>query len=540
MTESVQNCYICQQCSVGESMIDKNEFFKQFTLRICSSLEIEKALWSCFLYIRELMPADQLVLTTYSRDLGSIRVVATASSTGGAIHADETHLPASLRNEIEDAAKFPRVRVADDVFKDPILRLIARQRHWEPSSAIVNRLLIEGKYVGALNVRALGTGRYTEEDVSLWGLVNEPAAVALSNSERYRQLQMHREMLVDDRGYLQGELRERVGVDVVGADFGLREVMEKVRGVAPLLSPVLLVGETGTGKEVIANVIHNLSPRSEGPLIKVNCGAIPETLIDSELFGHEKGSFTGAVSQRRGRFERAHTGTIFLDEVSELPLQAQVRLLRVLQEKEIERVGGTRAVPVDVRVLSATNRDIEDLVAKKLFREDLYFRLKVFPIAVPPLRGRKEDIPALVQYLIKKKAKDMALHSLPVLGEGAIDPLMHYDWPGNVRELENAIERAIILSRGRPLHFEKILGPLGPAVLHGSENHERILTLNELQASHIRRVLDRTRGRVEGKGGAAALLDVNPGTLRHRMRKLGIPFGKRGDSWLGETRSGNP
>ncbi len=507
--------------------MEESDFFREVTLRICGSLEIEKALWICLLYVREVMPADQLILTIYNRELGTVRVVATASSVGGALHSDDTPLPRGLRMEIEDAAKYPRVRIANDVFQDPILGLIARQRQWEPSSVIVNRLLIEGQYMGALSVRAFGKGRYTEEHMRLWRLVNEPAAVALSNSERYRELCARRDLLADDRNYLQSELRRGVGVDVVGADFGLRDVMEKVRSVAPLLSPVLLLGETGTGKEVIANAIHSLSPRSEGPLIKVNCGAIPETLIDSELFGHEKGAFTGAISQKRGRFERAHGGTIFLDEVSELPPQAQVRLLRVLQEKEMERVGGTRGIHVDVRVISATNRDLEDLVTQRFFREDLYFRLKVFPIALPPLRERKGDIPALLQYLIKKKAAEMVLPTAPALAQGAIDGLMAYDWPGNVRELENAIERAIILSRGGPLRFDQILAPLRSATDTGFGNHEPVLTLNEVQARQIRRVLEKTGGRVEGKGGAADLLNVNPGTLRHRMRKLGIPFGKR-------------
>lgn len=508
-------------------MPDEKDFFRELTLRICGSLDIEKALWNSFLYIREVMPADDLILTFYDREMGSMQVVAAASSTGVAVHSDYIPLPRPVLNEIENAADFSFARTVSDVFEDPSLSYTARQLRWRPSSAIVNRLLIESKYIGALIVRSFSKNAYTEEHRRLWELVNEPAAVALSNSMRYRELRALSELLTADKDYLQSELSKGISDDLVGADFGLRDVMEDVRSVAPLLSPVLLLGETGTGKEVIANVIHSLSPRSERPMIKVNCGAIPETLIDSELFGHEKGAFTGALSQRKGIFERAHGGTIFLDEVSELRPQAQVRLLRVLQEKVIERVGGNRTIQVDVRVLSASNRNLEDLVVQKLFREDLYFRLKVFPIKVPPLRDRKSDIPALVKYLIKRKSTEMVLHKIPTLAEGAIDCLMAYDWPGNVRELENAIERAIILFRSKPLSFETILSPHLPKVLPVYENEGHIHTLNEVQVKHIKRVLERTKGKVEGQGGAAELLDVNPGTLRHRMRKLGIPFGNR-------------
>ena len=214
-----------------------------------------------------------------------------------------------------------------------------------------------------------------------------------------------------------------------------------------------------SGKELIAHAIHNLSPRHNGPLVAVNCGAIPETLLDSELFGHEKGAFTGAATQRKGRFERADKGTIFLDEVGELPAQAQVRLLRVLQEKEIERVGGSQALKIDIRIISATHRNLEDLVAEGAFRADLYYRLGVFPIRIPPLRERKADIPALVSHFMEKKAHEMGLRIMPVLAPGAIDRLLKYDWPGNVREVANVVERALIQSNGKPLTFDDIATP---------------------------------------------------------------------------------
>ena len=264
-----------------------------------------------------------------------------------------------------------------------------------------------------------------------------------------------RDMLADENRYLRDELQRDWKEEIVGSSFGLREVMEQVWKVGPLPSPVLLVGETGSGKELIAHAIHNLSLRHNGPLVAVNCGAIPETLLDSELFGHEKGAFTGAVTQRRGRFERADKGTIFLDEVGELPAQAQVRLLRVLQEKEIERVGGSQAIKIDIRIISATHRNLEEMVAEGVFRADLYYRLGVFPIRIPPLRERRADIPALVSHFMEKKVHEMGLRITPTLAPGAIDRLLRYDWPGNVREVANVVERALIQSNGKPLTFDE-------------------------------------------------------------------------------------
>jgi len=299
--------------------------------------------------------------------------------------------------------------------------------------------------------------------------------------------------------------------------------MEMVMEVAPLDSPVLLRGETGVGKEIIANAIHSLSRRKNGPFIQVNCGAIPETLIDSELFGHEKGAFTGAISQKRGCFERADGGTIFLDEVGELPLQAQVRMLRVLQDKTILRVGGTNQIKVDIRIIAATHQNLHEMVKRRLFRDDLWFRLNVFPIFIPPLRDRKEDIPALVDHFVEKKSKELQMHLLPRLALGAMAPLMAYAWPGNVRELENVIERALILSKGRPLTFDNILWP-DDNMEHEESTTQKdgFLDFDRAMSKHIKHALEIAKGRIYGPFGAARLLGLNPSTLRHRMRKLGI------------------
>ena len=317
---------------------------------------------------------------------------------------------------------------------------------------------------------------------------------------------------------------------IIGQCALMRGIFSQILKVARTDSTVLISGESGTGKELVATSLFEHSFRRDKPFIKLNCVAIPEGLLESELFGHEKGAFTGALARKRGRFERAHGGTIFLDEISELPPHAQVRLLRVLQEKEIERVGGTEPVKVDIRIISATNRNLEKMVEEGDFRGDLYFRIKVFPIDVPPLRARKNDIPALVQHFTRKKSREMVRHTVPTLAPGAIDALMTYDWPGNVREVENAVERALILSDDKPLKFDGILGVTGATrdrVSLVSDVGPGPIALHDIEADHIRRILKTAGGRIEGPGGAAELLGMNPGTLRHRMRKLGIPFGRK-------------
>jgi transcriptional regulator with GAF, ATPase, and Fis domain len=508
-------------------MIAENVFFKEVALRICSSLDIEKALWRCYLYMQGVLPVDALTLTFYDADSGILEVAATANDKGGTARSDKILIPPPLRKELEEPDKHPLVRMAANIHTDPIALLVAQQVQYPYLSVMVARFIIEGKFLGSLNVHAAEQGSYTAEHLRLLGLVNEPFAVALANCRRYLEMVRLKEILADNSKYFENELRNDYGDVIVGAESGLKAVMEQVASVAPSCTPVLLHGETGTGKEVIANAIHMLSPRAQGPLIKVNCGAIPESLIDSELFGHEKGAFTGAQAQKRGRFERANQGTIFLDEVSELPLNAQVRLLRVLQEKEIERVGGTIPIKVNIRIISATNRDLVPLIKKQAFRDDLYYRLGVFPIHIPPLRQRKADIPSLVTHFIKKKAAELGFRFVPILASGALDVLTRYEWPGNIRELSNTVERALLLYKANPLKFDDILGLRILTSMHSDViETDEDLTLHAIETKHIRRVLDMTRGRIEGKKGAASILKINPGTLRHKMRKLGVPFGR--------------
>jgi transcriptional regulator with GAF, ATPase, and Fis domain len=365
----------------------------------------------------------------------------------------------------------------------------------------------------------------------LQGLL-EPCAIALENDRRLRELTTLREAAEADKQALLRRLgRAEMVETIVGAEGRLRPVLERVTLVSRSDVPVLLLGETGSGKEVIARAIHTRSPRAAGPFLRVNCGAIPSELIDSELFGHEKGSFTGAVGTRRGWFERADEGTLFLDEIGELPLAAQVRLLRVLQEGVFERVGGEHSLTVDVRVIAATHRDLAAMVQQGRFREDLWYRIAVFPIVLPPLRDHPEDIAALAEHFARRAAVRFGLPlQLPSTADLAL--LTQYTWPGNIRELAAVIDRAAILGVGQGLEVAKALGgipPLRPALpvpaqtpVESSSAVATLLPLDAALKQHIETALTLTCGRVDGPHGAARLLRINPHTLRGKMRKLAI------------------
>ncbi|HZU39348.1 MAG TPA: sigma 54-interacting transcriptional regulator [Gemmataceae bacterium] len=318
--------------------------------------------------------------------------------------------------------------------------------------------------------------------------------------------------------YLQDEIKSAHNFEeVIGQSAALQAVLDKVRSVAPTDASVLITGETGTGKELIARAIHSASKRRDKPLIKINCAAFPTGLVESELFGHEKGAFTGAIARRSGRFELADGGTIFLDEIGEIPPETQVKLLRVLQEREFDRVGGGSPIKVDIRILAATNRDLLQAVREKTFREDLYYRLSVFPIPLPPLRERKEDIPLLVHFLVHKFAARIGKH-IDAVTEQTMRRLIDYPWPGNIRELENILERAVILARGASLVIAPDFLPLSDAAPADRQQ----LTLQSVQRDHIVAILHQTDWVIEGARGAARILGLHPNTLRNRMKKLGI------------------
>ena len=524
--------------------IDEKDFFLNATLKICSSLDIEKALWHCLLFIRDFMPAKDMSLHLYDSSTGVAEIIAYAGQEHYRALAIKVALSGQGRKQVE-AQRSIRVRRVPKAGEDPVAGPPARQVGCQDLACLIMDLVIEKAFIGVVAVHGEPGRQFDVKHGRLLSLLNEPFSIALANNIRWRELKKLQHILLDDNRYFQDELRRITGEEVVGADFGLREVMDLVRQVAPLNSPVLLLGETGVGKELVASAIHNLSPRREGPLIKVNCGAIPESLMDSEMFGHEKGAFTGAISRKRGRFERATGGTLFLDEIGELSQEAQIRLLRVLQEKEIERVGGTGTIPVDIRIIAATHRNLDQMMAAGRFRHDLYFRLKVFPIHIPPLRSRRSDIPALLQHFTQKKCREMKLKRVPALAPQALDQLLEYRWPGNVRELENAVERELILCRGQQLLFHGMNeansdshpAHSNPASIEGALQPEEPVSLDQAMARHIRQALAAAGGKVEGPGGAAQRLGINPRTLRHRMRKLGVPFGRKVKKWRPDNGS---
>lgn len=305
---------------------------------------------------------------------------------------------------------------------------------------------------------------------------------------------------------------------LIGSSEALKKVLDLIGQVAATDSSVLLLGETGTGKEVVARILHEQSKRNRMPMIKVNCAALPANLVESELFGHEKGSFTGATEKRTGKFEQAHQGTLFLDEIGDMPLEMQVKILRAIQEKEIEPIGGKKTIQADVRIIAATNRHLETELMKGRFRSDLYYRLNVFPIEIPPLRDRKEDLPALVSYFLERHAQKNR-RKMQTISAAVLKSLNDYDWPGNIRELEHVIERAILMNNG-DLISRMDLPNLKQA--YHLRNEEKIKTIDEVERDHILFVLKRTNGKVRGKEGAAELLKIAPSTLQSKMKKLGI------------------
>ena len=507
-------------------VIDENDFFRGVTMRICSSLDLEIAMWRCMQFIKDFMPGDEMYLHLYDGGLGAMRTIAGATIEEGRKMDSITPLPRDVRPQLD--ANFPSTLTINRPDSMPGFQFMLKYYERPDTSALIRLIEIDGEKLGALVLLAKGMDQFLEEHSRLFSLLNEPFSIALSNTLKHQEILRLKNLLADDNRFLQAELRRLAGEEIVGAQFGLKQVMHLVRQVAAINSPVLLMGETGVGKDVIANAIHCSSTRKDKPFIKVNCGAIPETLMDSELFGHEKGAFTGALDLKRGRFERADQGTIFLDEVGELSPQAQVRLLRVLQYKEIERLGGKATIPVDIRVVAATNRNLQQMVKENRFREDLWFRLNVFPITIPPLRERREDIPALVHYFIERKSKDLRIPAPLSLEDGVIDKLMAYNWPGNVRELENLIERVLILGHDEPLDVNQLIKPLTTDMASISEGEkDRPLDLDEVITRHIKYVLGLTQGVVHGKGGAAELMGINPSTLRNRMNKLGIVYGRK-------------
>jgi formate hydrogenlyase transcriptional activator len=385
------------------------------------------------------------------------------------------------------------------------------------ASACLLPLIGRHRVLGVL-ILARARGSFRKLDVDFLTQAAGQIAIAIENALQYQEIAKLKEKLAEEKLYLEDEIRTGHNFEeIVGESLALKRVLKDAETVAPTFSTVLILGETGTGKELIARAIHYLSGRGESTFVKLNCAAIPTGLLESELFGHERGAFTGAITQKIGRFELANGGTLFLDEVGDIPLELQPKLLRVIQEQEFERLGGTRTIRADVRMVAATNRDLAQMVRDGQFRSDLFYRLSVFPMTVPPLRDRTDDIPLLVRYFAQRFARQMN-RKIDTIPSETMKKLTHYPWPGNIRELENLVERAVILSSGMTLQV-----PLAelrqPAPL---PNEHRSTTLVDIERQHILRTLADTNWVISGRDGAAARLGMKRSTLQSRMNKLGI------------------
>jgi transcriptional regulator with GAF, ATPase, and Fis domain len=514
----------------GQGMAADSHLVLELWRRLAAASTLVEGVERALPVLAERLPLVALVVRRLELAGPSLETLAAASCAGSPLTRPHSVLgPDSLRDLAaaggDRVARAVRQGAADDPFAVAV-------PDGAEGEAMVGPLWGPDRLLGVVVLLAGRKGHFRPAHREIATELLEPLAAALAAHCRVHDITTECEAARADRHTLLTKLgRRQIDDGLVGGDSGLREVMAQVDQVSQSDVPVLIFGETGSGKEVIARAIHNRSRRAAGPFLRVNCGAIPSELVDSELFGHERGSFTGAVHQRKGWFERADGGTLLLDEVAELSPAAQVRLLRVLQDGSFERVGGQHSLRVDVRIVAATHRDLFGMVSSGQFREDLWYRLAVFPIELPALRERPEDMPALATHLALRASRRFGLS--PILPTRAdIDLLTGYPWPGNVRELAAVIDRAAILGNGERLHVAQALGvgrtasmPAGgpkPAV--AQTGPEVLASLDEAMATHIERALSLAGGRIEGLRGAARLLRVNPHTLRSRMRRLGIDW----------------
>jgi formate hydrogenlyase transcriptional activator len=523
----------------AEAALRKSEQRKRTLLEInnaiINNLTQEALFVSAYQAIRRLVPFDRAAFLLYQPETKTLKLLSMDCETeseffrlGKEYDLKETQVSAWVLDrqqavvrgdlEKEQQSTGDRSLVAEGIQSYCVVPLVAM-----------------GHSIGTFTVWSQATNRYSEADAELLQEVANQVALAIANMKSYEEIAALKARLEKENVYLQEEIRtEHNFEEIVGSSPALLELLRKVDQVAPTDSSVLIYGETGTGKELIARAIHDRSARKNRPLVKVNCSAISAGLVESELFGHVKGAFTGAFERRIGRFELADGGTIFLDEVGELPLETQVKLLRVLQEREFEPVGSNRSVRVDVRIIAATNRNLQESISAGGFRSDLFYRLNVFPLEVPPLRERRADIPQLAMFFLSRYSRNLGKR-MEGIAAVATERLKSYSWPGNVRELQNVIERALILSRGPILELDPDLASLSaPEVLPNAASEavaekppdgssiSMLPTLEEVDRAHILAALQQSRGVIEGAGGAAKTLGMHPNTLRHRMEKLGI------------------
>jgi formate hydrogenlyase transcriptional activator len=508
---------------------DRLKLLLNVTNQITSNLELRELLRAISANIRGVMQCDMVAITLPNGPFERQRLVVLDFPNGkGLIREGLLLTPVGPGGSALESLKPTLVSALDPNAFSPEVREIAIAEGLQQHCVIP--LANRGRALGALVIARTTDVSFSPDDLEFLAQVSGQIAIAVENALAYHQISELKDKLAQEKLYLEEEIHSEMNFnDIVGNSQPLRRVLKEIETVAPADSTVLVYGETGTGKELIARAVHNLSSRKSNTFVKLNCAAIPTGLIESELFGHEKGAFTGAITQRVGRFELANRGSIFLDEIGEIPLELQPKLLRVLQEREFERLGSTRTLRTDARLIAATNRDLKAMVDEQKFRSDLYYRLNVFPIRVPALRERKEDIPLLVRHFVKEftRRNQRVIDTIP---SESMEALIRYHWPGNIRELQNVIERAVLISKGLILNVS--LAELKPELSSASglssitgkpASHENLQDMVEwTERDQILRALEETNGVVSGPNGAAARLGVKRSTLQHKMRRLGI------------------
>jgi len=492
---------------------DRLQLLLELTNQVVSNLELREMLRTLAASVRRVMQCDVVSIRLPDSDSDRLRVYALDFPESKGFLREETIVPVegSLSGKVFRTGK---PYVSDDLATDAATS--PGQAEGLKSGCFLP-LIHRDRVLGVMGLGRRGDG-FTSDEVSFLGQVASQVAIAVENAVAYREIAELKDQLAQEKLYLEDEIRTEQGFEeIIGRSEALRAVLHQIETVAPTGSTVLIYGETGTGKELVARAIHNLSPRSTKAFVKLNCAAIPTGLLESELFGHEKGAFTGAIAQRIGRFELAHQGTVFLDEIGEIPLELQPKLLRVLQEREFERLGSARTLRTDARLIAATNRDLSIMVEEQKFRGDLFYRLNVFPVRMPPLRDRQDDIPLLVRHFVQHFAQRMK-KTIDTIPSETMDTLCCYHWPGNIRELQNVLERAVILTTGRTLRvpLTELKSRAAPS---SPKKHD---TLEEAERKHILAVLSDAGWVLSGPNGAAVRLGMKRTTLQHRMRKLGI------------------
>jgi formate hydrogenlyase transcriptional activator len=508
--------------SRGEASLKRSEARRALLLEINNAIVTKLTrdeLWTAIAdAVRRVVPFDRLALALYDPKEDCLSLVSYA----GPYQRDD-YTPLGRRLKLDDspaglAFATRKYVLRRDLETERLTGSEERAYGHGFRSVCSLPLVVRGVSIGAITVGSLNRAQYTAADAEFLMEVASQIAIAVDNLRAYEETEALKARFEAEAVYLQEEIKtEHNFEEIIGQSPAVRQLLRKLEQVAPTDATVLIHGETGTGKELLARAVHDRSRRKSRPLVKVNCGSIPSGLVESELFGHEKGAFTGATQRRVGRFELAHGGTIFLDEVTELPVDTQVKLLRVLQEGEFERVGSSQTINVDVRVIAATNRDLQEVVRNGSFRADLFYRLNVFPLEVPPLRERREDIPLLVNFFISRFGKSLG-KEIRGVSQKSMASLSQYHWQGNIRELQNVIERAAVLAKGPILHVDDTLLRADES----ASSQTAIDTLENVERQHILRALSETQWVIHGKKGAAELLGINPSTLRSRMEKLGI------------------